>query len=369
MLGSVDPGAAAILLMPLAGVAIATRTLDNRIKRYRAGDRAAAAAVSGFLGDMMSAATTVKVNGADGAGWTACACWSMPAAEPPSATESRQRSAGLRARCCRYRARVRVAGDRRGHGGRHVRCRQAGRVHRVPRLAELPAAHGRPSAWLGASRPAPRSTASAAWSPMAMCGNIVHPACCRSVGREQRPRIIAVRPERATLQLAQSTRTHCRVLHRRRCQDVSFTVPRGSFTVLTGPIGSGKSTRCGRCWASLAAPPYRSRVLWNGNEVADRAAFFVPPNAAYLPQVPQLISDSVADNITLGDLPASELVRALELAAVRADIDEMPDGSATLIGPRGLRLSGGQRQRVATARAVVPSPELVVLDDLSTRST
>ncbi|NMD23849.1 MAG: ABC transporter ATP-binding protein, partial [Actinobacteria bacterium] len=64
VLGSIDPGAAAILLVPLAGVAVATRTLDNRIKRYRATDRAAAAAVSGFLGDVMSAATTVKVNGA-----------------------------------------------------------------------------------------------------------------------------------------------------------------------------------------------------------------------------------------------------------------------------------------------------------------
>ncbi len=147
--------------------------------------------------------------------------------------------------------------------------------------------------------------------------------------------------------------------------DISFSVHRGSFTVITGPIGSGKSTLLRALLGLAHQADVTGEVVWNGEVLKDRGAFLIPPNAAFLPQVPQLISDSVADNIALGAIDETQLSLALELAAVRADIDEMPDGTRTLIGPRGLRLSGGQRQRVATARALVHSPELVVLDDLS----
>jgi ATP-binding cassette subfamily B protein len=147
--------------------------------------------------------------------------------------------------------------------------------------------------------------------------------------------------------------------------DISFSVARGSFVVLTGPIGSGKSTLLRAVLGLAHQAAVTGDVAWNGNVLDDRGAFLIPPNAAFLPQVPQLISDSVADNIALGIVDDAHLSLALELAAVSADIDEMPDGANTMIGPRGLRLSGGQRQRVATARALVHSPELVVLDDLS----
>jgi ATP-binding cassette subfamily B protein len=53
------------------------------------------------------------------------------------------------------------------------------------------------------------------------------------------------------------------------------------------------------------------------------------------------------------------------LAALEPDVERMPKGLETLIGPRGVRLSGGQRQRTAAARMFVREPELLVFDDLS----
>ena len=64
LLGSADAAAALVLLIPLAGVVLMTRALDGRIKAYRADDREATAAVTGLVGDIMAAATTVKVNNA-----------------------------------------------------------------------------------------------------------------------------------------------------------------------------------------------------------------------------------------------------------------------------------------------------------------
>jgi ATP-binding cassette subfamily B protein len=186
------------------------------------------------------------------------------------------------------------------------------------------------------------------------------------IGRgEDNARLHPTRPRRVPLDELQVN--SLRAVHEGGAglHDVSFTLRRGSFTVITGPIGSGKTTLLRALLGLLQHAELGGEVRWNGTVVTDRAAFMVPPNAAFLPQVPQLISDSVADNIALGEVPVASLELALELAAVRADIDEMPDGADTLIGPRGLRLSGGQRQRVATARALVHSPELVVLDDLS----
>jgi ATP-binding cassette subfamily B protein len=146
--------------------------------------------------------------------------------------------------------------------------------------------------------------------------------------------------------------------------DISFTVPRGSFTVITGRIGSGKTTLVQTLLGLL--PADGGIIRWNGAPVADPAHFFVPPQAAFTPQIPRLFSDSLRDNLLLG-LPESDLdlPAALRLAVMEADVAGMEAGLDTKVGPRGVRLSGGQIQRAAAARMFVRPADLLVFDDLS----
>lgn len=145
---------------------------------------------------------------------------------------------------------------------------------------------------------------------------------------------------------------------------VSFRVPKGSFTVVTGRIGAGKTTMLQSLLGLI--PKDQGEIFWNGEKVDDPAAFFVPPQSAYTPQVPRLFSDTLRDNLLLGlDTPDGEVERAVQLAVMERDLDAMPDGLETVVGARGVRLSGGQIQRAAAARMFLRRADLLLFDDLS----
>lgn len=365
VLGSSDGRGAAVLLVPLVAVALATRTLDSRIKAYRTADREATSDVSGLIGDLMAAATTVKVN---------------HATEPALATlrrlVDRRRETAVRDKVLDTGVQAfsegsvdvglglvlvvsagAIASGKFGVGELALFTAYLGWLSFLPRMVGRVLAR--------------RKQAGVAIDRMRALVADQHPANLvneRSLpigGRSPRNRPAATRPERTPLHRFEVRGLSAHFPSGAGVTDVDFSIDRGSFTVITGPIGSGKTTLLRAMLGLAHQADVTGEILWNGRPLVDRASFLIPPNCAFLSQVPQLISDSVADNISLGPIDGADLARALQLAAVSTDIDDMPDGVLTTIGPRGLRLSGGQRQRVATARALVHSPELVILDDLS----
>jgi len=156
--------------------------------------------------------------------------------------------------------------------------------------------------------------------------------------------------------------------YRHRCgrgiEGVDLTLPRGTLTVVTGRVGAGKTTLL-RVFLGLL-PPQAGEIRWNGRAVDDPGVFLVPPRAAYTAQVPRLFSETLRQNILLGlpDDPAA-IAAAVYRAVLDRDVATLAAGLDTSVGTRGVMLSGGQAQRTAAARMLVRSPELLVIDDLS----
>ncbi|MDF2588692.1 MAG: transporter ATP-binding protein [Anaerocolumna sp.] len=146
--------------------------------------------------------------------------------------------------------------------------------------------------------------------------------------------------------------------------NINFLLKKGSFTVITGRIGSGKSTLLKVLIGLL--PVDKGNVLWNGKEVSEPKNFFISPNCAYTPQIPNLVSDTVKNNILFG-LPAetTDLKEAIYSSVLEDDLNDLEKGLETVIGPKGVKLSGGQIQRVAAARMFARKAELMVFDDIS----
>lgn len=150
----------------------------------------------------------------------------------------------------------------------------------------------------------------------------------------------------------------------RGIENIDLRLKRGSLTVITGRIASGKTTLV-RVLLGLL-PREKGEIRWNGTLVEDPASFFAPPRCAYTPQVPHLFSTTLKENILMGlDEANVDLTAALHIAVMEQDAADLENGVETVIGPRGVKLSGGQAQRTAAARMLVRDAELLVFDDLS----
>jgi ATP-binding cassette subfamily B protein len=145
--------------------------------------------------------------------------------------------------------------------------------------------------------------------------------------------------------------------------DFDVTVPGGTVVALVGRSGAGKTTV-----TDLVArfhDPTSGRILLNGSDIREFSLRSYRDLLAIVQQDVFLFDGSVRDNIAYARIHATD--EQVEDAARRANahefIDKLPDGYDTFIGERGVKLSGGQQQRLAIARAILASPQILILDE------
>ncbi len=133
---------------------------------------------------------------------------------------------------------------------------------------------------------------------------------------------------------------------------------------LVGSSGSGKTTL-----ANLLPRLYdinEGKILIDGKDIRDISLADLRSNIALVSQDVTLFNDTVAANITYGDMGEINrdgLMKAIRAANAEDFIEDMPEGLQTLLGENGVRLSGGQRQRIAIARALYKDAPILILDE------
>ncbi len=161
--------------------------------------------------------------------------------------------------------------------------------------------------------------------------------------------------------------------------DLNIVVEPGEHVALVGPSGSGKSTLSKLLLRLMDVEC--GRILVDGRDIRDVTLSSLRGAISYVPQDPQLLHRTIAENICYGLAAAADPVPGADGSAARPAVDyqivhtvgraahveefvyALPDGYDTVVGERGLKLSGGQRQRVAIAQAMAKQAPILVLDE------
>lgn len=146
-------------------------------------------------------------------------------------------------------------------------------------------------------------------------------------------------------------------------QDVSVRVDRDKIIGIVGPSGCGKSTLLKLFMRFWKVDQGEIRI--SGRNVEDISTADLRDMESYMTQETQLFKDTIANNIRIGKLDATdqEVEEACRKAAIHDFIMTLPKGYETEVGELGSTLSGGEKQRIGLARAFLHNAPFMLLDE------
>lgn len=142
--------------------------------------------------------------------------------------------------------------------------------------------------------------------------------------------------------------------------NISLDIEKGSYTIILGHNGSGKSTIAKLIIGLLEAKS--GRIYVDGIELTEETLYQVRSKVGIVFQNPdnQFIGASVRDDIAFGlenkCVPPKEMDSIINQYALKVNMQDFLDHEPT-------KLSGGQKQRVAIAGILAMSPDIIILDE------
>ena len=146
-------------------------------------------------------------------------------------------------------------------------------------------------------------------------------------------------------------------------KNLTFTIQSGQKVAIVGASGAGKSTLVKLLFRFY--DPNQGAILIDGQDICQMSQRSLRQAIGIVPQDTVLFNQSIFENIRYGNPDASDSAvrQAIKLAHLDGFIAELPEGTDTIVGERGLKLSGGEKQRVAIARTILKRPPILIFDE------
>jgi ATP-binding cassette subfamily B protein len=149
-------------------------------------------------------------------------------------------------------------------------------------------------------------------------------------------------------------------------RNISFSIKAGSKTAIIGPTAAGKSQLL-YLLTNLISPDSGS-IEFDGIPMHNYTKEMFHSQIGFVFQDSVIFNMSLRENIAFNDKVTNEsLEKAIATAELGDFIESLPQKLDTIVSERGTSLSGGQKQRIMLARALAINPNILLLDDFTSR--